>query len=204
MPPPTPPYQPLLSQLWTPIVAITSTWRGQDGAQIAVSAHGASIVPDRPRILVQLYKRNLTHDLVRGSGVFALHLLAKGQEELVHRLGFVSGRRDRHKLDGLGERRGVTGCLLLDGTLGYVECRVVNAMDGGDMTCFLGDVVTGELRASGAEVPERVLWWYALRREMPEAWQREWDAKMVEELAFSAPLFDAIDRTPWQPPGGSG
>lgn len=199
MPPPTPPYQPLLSQLWTPIVAITSTWQGRDGAQIAVSAHGASIVPDRPRILVQLYKRNLTHDLVRDSGVFALHLLAKGQEELVHRLGFVSGRGDAHKLDSLGERRGKTGCLLLDGTLGYVECRVVNAMDGGDMTCFLGDVITGELEVSGADAPQRVLWWYALRREMPEAWQREWDAKMVEELAFSAPLFDAIDRTPWQP-----
>ena len=113
MPPPTPPYQPLLSQLWTPIVAITSTWQGQDGAQIAVSAHGASIVPDRPRILVQLYKRNLTHDLVRGSGVFALHLLAKGQEELVHRLGFVSGRRDAHKLDGLGERRRGAGASAL-------------------------------------------------------------------------------------------
>jgi len=197
--PPTPPYQPLLSQLWTPIVAITSAWQGQDGAQIAVSAHGASIVPDRPRILVQLYKRNLTHDLVRDSGVFALHLLARGQEDLMHRLGFVSGRRDARKLDGLGEKRGVTGCPLLDGTLGYVECHVVNAMDGGDMTCFLGDVVAGALHADGAEVPARVLWWYALRRTMPEAWQREWDAKMEAELDFSAPLFDAIDRAPWQP-----
>jgi len=198
--PPTPPYQPLLSQLWTPIVAITSSCQGQDGAQIAVSAHGASIVPDRPRMLVQLYKRNLTHDLVRDSGVFALHLLSRGQEELVHRLGFSSGRRDAHKLDGLVSRRGVTGSPLLDGALGYVECRVINAMDGGDMTCFLGDVVAGELTADGAEIPARVLWWYALRREMPETWQREWDTKMEAELAFSAPIFDAIARSPWRPP----
>src|SRR5689334_25104014 len=116
MPPSTPPYQPILSELWTPLVVISAEWHGVRSAQIAVSAHGASIVPDRPRILVQLYKRNLTHDLVRDSGVFALHLLSKGQEELVHRLGFVSGRRDPQKLDGLGERRGVTGCLLLDST----------------------------------------------------------------------------------------
>jgi len=44
-----------------------------------------------------------------------------------------------------------------------------------------------------------VLWWYALRREMPETWQREWDEKMEAELAFSALLCDRIDRTPWQP-----
>src|SRR5712692_11327198 len=74
MPPPTPPYQPVLSALWTPLVAVTASWQGRDNGQIAVSAHGASIVPDRPRVLVQLYKRNLTHDLVRDSAAFALHL----------------------------------------------------------------------------------------------------------------------------------
>src|SRR5438552_18723730 len=108
MPPPTPPYQPLLSQLWTPLIAITASWQGRDNGQIAVSAHGASIVPDRPRVLVQLYKRNLTHDFVRDSEAFALHLLRDDQLELAHRIGFVSGRRG-HKLGGIAYQAGPAG-----------------------------------------------------------------------------------------------
>src|SRR5690348_13457778 len=110
--PDPPSYQPLLSRLWTPIVAICASWQGRDNGQIAVSSLGASIVPQRPRVLVELYKRNLTHDLVHAAGAFALHLLGEDQMDLVHRLGFVSGR-DAAKLDGLAYRRGETGSPVL-------------------------------------------------------------------------------------------
>jgi flavin reductase (DIM6/NTAB) family NADH-FMN oxidoreductase RutF len=198
MAPPVPPYQPLLSRLWTPIVAVTAAWQGRINAQIAVSAHGASIVPDRPRILIQLYKRNLTHDMVAASGAFALHLVHEDQLDLVHELGFVSGRTV-DKLENIPYRLGETGSPILEDCLGHVECRVVNAMDGGDMTCFLGDVVGGALRQAPPGAEMRPLWWWEMRQRMPQAWQDEWDAKMVEELAFSAPLFDAIDRGTWRP-----
>jgi flavin reductase (DIM6/NTAB) family NADH-FMN oxidoreductase RutF len=193
--PPTPPYQPLLSTLWTPLVAVTAAWQGRDNGQIAVSAHGASIVPDRPRVIVQLYKRNLTHDFVRDSAAFALHLLRDDQLELAHQIGFVSGRH-AEKLKGITYHHGDTGSPILDDCLGHLECRVINAMDGGDMTCFLADVVAGSMRGGPYPGPLPVLWWWDMRRRMPAAWQEEWDAKMVEELAFSAPLFDRIDYTP--------
>ena len=198
MPGSTPPYQPLLSQLWTPLVAVTASWNGRASGQIAVSAHGASIVLDRPRILVQLYKSNLTHDLVRDSEAFALHLLGENQLDLAHLLGFVSGR-SVDKLSEVPHHRGETGSPVLEECLGHVECRVINAMDGGDMTCFLADVVAGALRGDQNASPLRPLWWYLMRSRMPEKWQREWDAKMEAELAFSEPLFDRIDRTPWRP-----
>lgn len=192
--PPTPPYQPLLSRLWTPLVAITAAAGGRESGQIAVSAHGASIVPDRPRILVQLYKRNLTHDLVRDSAAFALHLLRDDQLELAHALGFISGRSN-DKLSGLAQHRGITGSPVLEDCVGHVECRVINAMDGGDMTCYLADVVDGAMHETGAGW--QPLWWFEMRQRMPAAWQAEWDAKMEAELRFSAPLFDRIDGTPW-------
>ncbi|MHB8577136.1 MAG: flavin reductase family protein [Dehalococcoidia bacterium] len=198
MAPPTPPYQPLLSQLWTPLVAITASWQGRDNGQIAVSAHGASIVPDRPRVLVQLYKRNLTHDFVRGSAAFALHLLRADQLELAHQLGFVSGHTAA-KLGDFAFRRGETGAPVLEDCVGHIECRVINAMDGGDMTCFLADVVAGSMHEGPFDAALPVLWWWDMRRRMPAAWQAEWDAKMVQELAFSEPLFDSIDPTPWHP-----
>jgi flavin reductase (DIM6/NTAB) family NADH-FMN oxidoreductase RutF len=195
--PPTPPYQPILSQLWTPLVAITAEANGLRSGQIAVSAHGASIVPDRPRVLVQLYKRNLTHDLVRDARAFALHLLRDDQLELAHTLGFVSGR-DVPKLDTLRWSPGAeTGAPVLEDCVGHLECRVINAMDGGDMTCFLADVVDGAMHVEGWDWSP--LWWRDMRARMPAAWQAEWDAKMEKELAFSAPLFDNIDYSPFDP-----
>lgn len=182
-------YGPLLSQLWTPLVAVSAAHGGRASAQIAVSAHGASIVPDRPRVLVLLWKTNLTHDLVQESSAFALHLLRDDQDELVHRLGFVSGR-DTEKLAGLAWHAGATGSPVLEDCLGHVECRVVNAMDGGDMTAFLADVVDGATSDQGGEP----LWWRDLRRRMPAAWSVEWDAKQVNEQAFARAHMDSVAR----------
>lgn len=186
-----PSYGPLLSQLWTPIVAVSAAHGGRRSAQIAVSAHGASIVPDRPRVLVMLWKTNLTHDLVRDSGAFALHLLRDNQDDLVHQLGFVSGR-NTDKLFGLAWHAGATGSPLLEDCAGYVDCRVVNAMDGGDMTAFLADVLDGAMHGTESEP----LWWRDLRRRMPAAWSAEWDAKQVGEQAFARVHMDAVRRDP--------
>lgn len=197
MPPSTPPYQPILSELWTPIVAVTAEHDGVRSGQVAVSAHGASIVPDRPRVLVQLYKRNLTHELVAGSQAFALHLLSDKQAELTHLLGFVSGRAVS-KLDALAWQPGPqTGAPVLRDCIGHLECRVINTMDGGDMTVFLADVLDGAMHVEGWDW--RPLWWRELRRIMPPEWHEEWDRKMEQELAFSAPLFDRLDYRPFTP-----
>jgi len=198
MTPETPPFQPLLNQLWTPIVAITAAWQGRDNGQIAVSAHGASIVPDRPRVLIQLYKRNLTHAMVRESAAFALHLMRANQLELIHRLGFVSGR-DGAKLDGIASRRAANGSPVLDDCIGHLECNVINAMDGGDMTCFLADVAGGAMHDPAEAAVSQSLLWRDMRRQMPAAWQQEWDRKLTDELTYSRPRMDEIDRRPWNP-----
>jgi flavin reductase (DIM6/NTAB) family NADH-FMN oxidoreductase RutF len=180
-------YGPLLSALWTPLVAVSAAHGGEASAQIAVSAHGASIVPDRPRVVVMLWKTNLTHDLALASRAFGLHLLRADQDELVHRLGFVSGR-DTDKLAGLEQRVGASGSPLLDDCAGWLDCRVVATMDGGDMTCFLADVLDGALHGDVGEP----LWWRDLRPRMPAAWQAEWNAKQVAEQAFARAHMDTL------------
>ena len=182
-------YGGLLSALWTPIVAVSAAHEGRRSAQIAVSAHGASIVPDRPRVLVLLWKTNLTHDLALAAGAFGLHLLRDDQDELVHRLGFTSGR-DADKLAGLEQHAGETGSPLLADCAGWLDCRVVNEMDGGDMTCLLADVIDGVQHDARFEP----LWWRALRQRMPAAWQAEWDAKQIGEQATARARMDAIKR----------
>lgn len=55
----------LLSEFWAPLCAVGShDAAGRLNAQICVSVFGASIVPERPRLLVVLSRTTLTHDLV--------------------------------------------------------------------------------------------------------------------------------------------
>lgn len=167
-----------LSLLWTPLVAVTAAHAGVRSGQIAVSVHGASIVPSRPRLTAALWKRNLTHDLVRDADVFAVHLLREDQDEIVYRLGLRSGR-EGDKLEGLLRGEGVTGCPLLADCLAVYECRVLNQMDGGDMTVFLGEVVA---MSGGEGAP---LWWRDLRPRMPAAHAVAWDRKIAADIEDS-------------------
>ena len=73
---------PMMGKLWSPLAAVTTHWQGRDNVQMAVAIAAASIVPDHPRITVQLYKTNLTHDMVLSSGIFALNFLKTAQLDL--------------------------------------------------------------------------------------------------------------------------
>src|SRR5438094_6911941 len=98
----------LLRNLTSPVVAITSERDGKRNGMISDSAVRASIVPAIPRVSVYIHKFNYSHDLVFDTGRFVLHLLRDDQFELVHRLGFSSGRT-RDKLADVPHRRGVLG-----------------------------------------------------------------------------------------------
>ena len=70
---------PIMSQLWSPMAAVTSAWEGKLNAQICVAIGGASIVPSQPRVVVQIYERNISHDQIYQSGVFGVNFLGNNQ-----------------------------------------------------------------------------------------------------------------------------
>jgi len=88
---PTPPS--VLSHFWAPLAAVGSHGASGPNAQICVSIFGASVVPDRPRLLVNLSKTNYTTGLVAGSGSLAITLLADRQLGLLEPLGLQRSRR---------------------------------------------------------------------------------------------------------------
>ncbi|MCH8801348.1 MAG: flavin reductase family protein [Chloroflexi bacterium] len=186
---------PMMGTLWSPLAAVTSHWQGRDNVQMAVAIAAASIVPDRPRVAVQLYKTNLSHDMVLSGGAFALNFLRPDQLDLIGDFGLVSGR-ERDKLDGVAQTKGMSGSPLLTDCFGYLDCRVINAMDGGDMTCFLAEVVDGKTLSQGEP-----LWWRDARRKLPPEWLERWENKQSSEIATSRATMDKISRTPWQPRG---
>ena len=183
---------PMMSQLWSPIAAVTSRWGEVANAQIAVAIGAASIVPEMPRVMVQIYKRNYSHELIYGSGAFALNFLRSDQLQHIKDFGLVSGR-DVDKLAGVPYRLGDSGSPILGDCWGYLDCRVVNAMDAGDMTCFLGEVVAGDTLGEGGP-----LWWRDARNAVPAQWLEEWDRKIKAEIEYSKDHMKSIDYTPWR------
>jgi flavin reductase (DIM6/NTAB) family NADH-FMN oxidoreductase RutF len=163
----------LLSSFWTPIVAVGSSGPDGPNAQISVSTFCTGIVPDRPRVLVVLYKRNYTHDLVEAKGSFALSLLSEAQVDLIPKLGFVSGR-DTDKLDGLDYTLTERGNPIFVGSIGWLECTVIDAFDFGDSTAFLSAV---DQNVRFTDDPP--LTWSTLLPTLPDHLRAQWDAKMA-------------------------
>ena len=186
---------PMMTHLWAPMAAVSSAWEGKHNAQIAVAISAASIVLDKPRVAIKIQKRNLTHDLIYNSGAFALNFLRTDQVELIPALGLVSGR-EVEKLADVAYRLGPSGSPVFERCLGYLDCRVVNALDGGDLTCFLGDVLEGDT-LSESRTGEGPLWWRDAQRQLPAEVIEEWNEKIIQERVFSADAMDEIDFTPW-------
>ena len=186
----------LLRNLTSPVVAITSARGGTRNGMIADSAVRASIVPSIPRVSVYIHKFNYSHDLIFETGRFVLHLLRDDQFELIHRLGFASGRT-RDKLGGLPHRSGTLGLPVLDDCYAHFECRVANVMDTGSSTCFLGDVLDVGYGSAGHAVGSVMTAAY-FRANMPPEWRGEYEALLRAAQQFAAERSRDIRPVIWR------
>ena len=171
-----------------PMLVVSTRSGDSVNAQIAVAITSASIVLHRPRLIVQIYRTNLTHDLIADSGVLAVNFLNSGQLPLIWELGMRSGR-DVEKFRDLPYSTGVTGSPLIDGSFGFLDCRVINAMDGGDMTAFLIEVMAA--RTNGGDR----LTWRDARPRLPQHWADEWDRKIAGEMEISLRTMNDINQS---------
>lgn len=186
----------LLRNLTSPVVAITAARNGKGNGMISDSAVRASIVPTIPRVSVYIHKFNYTHDMVFDTGRFVMHLLRDDQFELIHRLGFHSGRA-RDKLADVPHHPGELGVPVLDDCYAHFECRVANVMDTGSSTCFLGDVVAVGFgkrdRATGGVMTAGYF-----RANMPDAWRAEYEALLRAAQQFAAERSTSIRAVIWR------
>ncbi|HEX2909972.1 MAG TPA: flavin reductase family protein [Chloroflexia bacterium] len=163
----------LLSALYRDsLVLITSAYQDRLNGQIALAALPASIVPEKPRLLIELWQNNFTHDLIKKSGVFTLHLLRPDQLELLRTFGFYHGH-NRNKFSGLSYKFGSTGSPFLEDSLGWLECRVIGQLPTEDMTAFIGEVV-----AAWRNSDEEALTWTKARELLPKDWLDEYNASV--------------------------
>ena len=162
-------------------VAVTTTSGGRANGLISLSAGSGSVLREAPRVQISLAKRNLTHDMVTESGVFAMHLLAGGDDvpaaslAIIMTLGGSSGR-DGDKIARLASTTGVTGSPILTDALSYVEGRVVASLDTEENTLFLADVVAAGRLRRAPRLDIGAAW-----KALPAEWTQSYERGLVHE-----------------------
>jgi flavin reductase (DIM6/NTAB) family NADH-FMN oxidoreductase RutF len=108
------------------------------------------VASEPPIISVCINKQNLTHEFIKESKVFTASILAQTVPlKLIGGFGFKSGR-DVNKFEGVKHKLGQSGApVILDGTLGYLEAKVIDSVDAKTHTIFVGELVGAEVLAEG-------------------------------------------------------
>ena len=114
------------------------------------------VTSDPPRVAVIINKKNLTHEFISKSNVFAVSVLDQSAPlAFFGPFGFKSGR-DTDKFSTVQYKTGVTGCpLIKDHSLSVLEAEVFDQIDLGSHTIFVGDVVNSEVLRAGRPLTYR-------------------------------------------------
>jgi len=117
------------------------TTRGKDDAVAAATVNWvtqASFAP--PLVVVGVKADSHAHPLIKDSKAFALNVLGKDQGPMAFTF-FKPAVRDGQTISGEPFRWGVTGAPVLEGAPAVIECRLVDSVERGDHSIFVGEVV---------------------------------------------------------------
>ncbi|MGB2952944.1 MAG: flavin reductase family protein [Gaiellaceae bacterium] len=114
-----------------------------DGERLGLTVGSlVSLSLDPPLVGISISHQAALHELVRRAGGFALSLLAADQEALAQH--FARGVPPIALWHGVASRPGAAGAPLLEGAIGWLECRLETEYPAGDHTFFIGEVLAVE------------------------------------------------------------
>ncbi len=101
---------------------------------------------DPATIIVCINHENLTHEFIENSKVFTLSTLSENAPmNLIGNFGYKSGR-DINKFEGINCKTGKNGVpIVLDSAVSFLECELINQMDMGTHTMFIGKAINGDV-----------------------------------------------------------
>ncbi len=101
-----------------------------------------------PQVVSCVNKTHTSHEMIKKSGVFAISFLDEEQKDLAQKF-FQPLRRVGNRFEDVEFYTGETGCPIISDSLGYVECKVVGAVEQGDHTVFVGEVIASGVHREG-------------------------------------------------------
>ncbi|MCW5624372.1 MAG: flavin reductase family protein [Burkholderiales bacterium] len=125
-----------------PTVLVSTAHAGERNVMAAAWAMPLDFDP--PKVLVVIDKATHTRGLIEQSGVFALNVPSADQVRLTWQVGSESGSAvDKFARHGISTHPGTSiDVPLIDGCLGYLECRVIpEPRNEKNYDLFIGEVV---------------------------------------------------------------
>ncbi|MCK4352925.1 flavin reductase [candidate division WOR-3 bacterium] len=104
------------------------------------------VTSEPPTMAVSINKQNLTHEYIQESKVFTVSILSpKTPMRFIGHFGFKSGRTS-DKFKDMNYKVGITGApIVVENTIGYLETEVINSLDVGTHTIFVGKIIDAEI-----------------------------------------------------------
>jgi flavin reductase (DIM6/NTAB) family NADH-FMN oxidoreductase RutF len=94
-----------------------------------------------PLIAVAIRHNRLSHNQILNTGAFSIGLLPQDETTLVKRFKIPDWE---NKFEGLETRRTIIGNQVPESIIGYLDLKLVNTIETGDHTLFIGEAVSGE------------------------------------------------------------
>jgi flavin reductase (DIM6/NTAB) family NADH-FMN oxidoreductase RutF len=136
----------LMRDVPAPVAVVTVDAAGQQLGLTVTSLVSLSIEP--PLVGVAIARQAALHELIREAGAFAVSILAAGQDRIAQH--FARGVPPIALWTGIEIRPSEVGAPLIEGALGWIECRLAEQHATGDHTFFVGDVVSAQQGPSRA------------------------------------------------------
>ena len=131
----------LMGRVPSGVAVLTVDANGQPLGLTVGSLVALSLQP--PLVAIVVSRQAAMHELLREAGGFAVSILAASQESLAQH--FARGVPPIAMWDGIAVQAGVSGAPLLQGALGWLECRLHDELAVGTHTLFVGEVMRIEL-----------------------------------------------------------
>jgi flavin reductase (DIM6/NTAB) family NADH-FMN oxidoreductase RutF len=136
------------------------TVAGKEGSIAAAAINWVTQVSFAPPLVAIAVKADShAHALIKTTGTFALNVLGKGQQATAFAF-FKPTEAQNNTLSGEPYHPGSTGAPILDNAPAYIECKLVDSIEGkGDHSVFVAEVIDAGLTQSPTGRPDDATLW---------------------------------------------
>ena len=135
------------------------TAESNDGVVVASTVNWvtqASFEP--PLVVVGVKADSHTHSVIKATERFALNVLGKSQQNLAFTF-FKPLEREGQTIGGAPFSSGETGAPVFKDTPAFIECKLVETVEKGDHSVFIGEVINvGINKELEGRADEAILW----------------------------------------------
>ena len=111
-----------------------------------------------PLLAVGVKKDSAGHELIKKTGHFALNMLGKEQKNVAFSF-FKPVQKEGNTIGGEKYHSGQTGAPVFDSVPAFVECKLIDTLEHGDHSVFLGEVVHAGVNQQPEGRPDEAILW---------------------------------------------